>query len=119
MKDCDIGVVRSSPCFVSASRTMVLSSTWRWSILNTLTVCLHIISSFAMGQLHCVYSESGAWMVQTFGMLFMDATYAIPSSMQINTLLFGILLALMIVDATMHFCFLLQTKPNALHWYLY
>ena len=58
-------------------------------------------------------------MVQTFGMLFTDAIYATLSSMQINTLLSGISLALMIADTTMYSCFLLQTKPNALHWTLY
>lgn len=102
----DIGVARWTPCFVPVLRTMIRSSTPRWSILKTLTVCLQIMFPLAMGQSHYAHSESGNWIIYTFRWLLTDPTYATSSSIQIKTFMSNMALAFVIVETTISSCFL-------------
>lgn len=84
-------------CVVLQAMTTPLAP--RWSILKTLTVCLHIIPFLVTEQSHYGHSKFGDWMVYTFGLLLMGITYATSSFMQIMTLV-------LLIDATKNICVL-------------
>lgn len=105
----------STPCFVLFSQTMTPLSTLGWSILKTLTICLHIVPSLATGPSSYTHSESRPWMVHTFNMLLTKPTYQTSTFMHIKMLVSCMALVHIIAKTTIFFYFLLHLESIGRH----